>query len=148
MRAQRARPLTRAARRINHFVRMRAFIFSLRLALVAMLAIATVGASPAMMMMPHDMSGMQDMSCGMEMQGQQSSHSDHKCPATTHGRCCTDCVCACAIGSNVRAPLITLIATYTHIATVIEQPATVVRSSRQPALRLPPPLGPPLSSRS
>ena len=112
-----------------------------------MLAIATVGASPAMMMMSHDMPGMQD-GCGMAMHEQHAPRSDHQCHTTSHGQCCTDCVCACAIGSDVRTPLITLVATYTHVATVIEQPPTVVRSNRQPALRLPPPLGPPLSTRS
>jgi len=125
---------------------IRSFIASARCALVAMLAIAMVAARPAMMA-SHALPGM-GHGCGMEMPSQQSQHSDHGCPTTAQDACCDDCMCACAIGSDVRKPVVVLVATYTRVATVIEEPTEVVRSHRQPALRLPPPLGPPHTTRS
>jgi hypothetical protein len=125
---------------------IRSIVFSLRCALVAMLAIAIVSARPAMMA-SHAMPGAQH-GCGMAMPSHHSSHTDHGCSITTERSCCDDCMCACAIGSNVRKPVVVLVATYTRVATTIERPTEVVRSRRQPALRLPPPIGPPLLTRS
>jgi hypothetical protein len=125
---------------------IRTIVFSLRCALVAMLSLAIVSARPAMML-SHAVPGAQH-GCGMAMAMHHSSHSDHRCPATQDGACCDDCMCACAIGSDVRQPVVVLVATYTQPATVIEHPAQVVRPRQSNALRLPPPLGPPLLVRS
>jgi len=125
---------------------IRSFIASARCALVAMLAIAMVAARPVMMS-SHSLPGA-EQGCGMAMPSQHSQHSDHRCPTTTQDACCDDCMCACAIGSDVRKPVVVMVATYTRVATVIEEPTEVVRSHRQPALRLPPPLGPPHTTRS
>jgi hypothetical protein len=120
---------------------IRSIVYSLRCALVAMLALAIVSARPAMMA-SHAMPGAQH-GCGMAMQSHHSTHSGHGCSITTEKSCCDDCMCACAIGSGVRKPLVVLVATYARVATTIEHPTEVVRSHRPPALRLPPPLGPP-----
>ncbi|HMA04092.1 MAG: hypothetical protein ACM34L_13605 [Gemmatimonas sp.] len=125
---------------------IRSIASSARCALVAMLAIAMVAARPVMMS-SHALPGAAH-GCGMEMPSQHSQHSDHGCPTTAQDACCDDCMCACAIGSDVRKPVVVLVATYTRVATVIEEPAEVVRSHQQPALRLPPPLGPPHLTRS
>jgi hypothetical protein len=125
---------------------IRSIAYSLRCALVAMLAIATVGARPTMMA-AHSMPAMQH-GCGMAMPSHHSTSTDHGCSMTTEGACCDDCMGACTIGSDVRKPLVVLVATYTHVVTVIEHPAEIVRTRRQPALRLPPQLGPPQVTRS
>jgi hypothetical protein len=118
----------------------------MRCALAAMLAIAIVAARPSMMT-SHEMPAMQH-GCGMAMPSGHSTPTDHSCPATGQDACCDDCMCAGPIGSGVQEPIVALVATYAHVATVIEHPAEVVRARRQPALRLPPPLGPPLITRS
>ena len=74
--------------------------------------------------------------------------TDHDCSNATRDTCCDDCLCAGPIGTGAGEPVIVLVATYAHVATEIEQPTEVVRSHHQPALRLPPPLGPPLITRS
>jgi hypothetical protein len=125
---------------------IRSIVYTLRCALVAMLAIAIVSARPAMMA-SHAIPDAQHR-CGMAMPSHHSSHTDHGCSTTTEGSCCDDCMCACAIGSNVKKPVVVLVATYTHVATTIEHPVEIVRSRRPPALRLPPPLGPPLFTRN
>jgi hypothetical protein len=125
---------------------IRSIVYSLRCALVAMLAVAIVSARPAMMA-SHAMPGMQH-GCSMTMPSQHPAHTDHGCSITTEQSCCDDCMCACAIGSGVRKPVVVLVAMYARVATVIERPREIVRSRRQPALRLPPPLGPPLITRS
>jgi hypothetical protein len=125
---------------------MRTILYSLRCALVALLAVAIVSARPAMML-SHAVPGAPH-GCGMTMAMHHSSHSDHRCPPTGDGVCCDDCMCACAIGSDVRRPVVVLVAMYTRAATPIERPAEVVRARRPLALRLPPPLGPPLFTRS
>jgi hypothetical protein len=130
----------------NHPHVIRSIASSLRCALVAMLAIAIVVARPAMMA-SHATLGM-GHGCGMAMTMPQSSHPDHDCSGNAKDACCDDCMCACAIGSDVREPAIALVATYTRVVTVIARPNEVVRVRRQPALRLPPPLGPPLITRS
>jgi hypothetical protein len=124
---------------------IRSIVFSLRCAFVAMLAVAIVAARPAMMA-SHTMPGMSH-GCGMAMPSHHSTNADHRC-STTDAACCDDCMCACAIGSDVRKPVVVLVATYTHVATKIEQPTQPVLERRQPALRLPPPLGPPRITRS
>jgi hypothetical protein len=118
----------------------------MRCALAAMLAIVVVGARPSMMT-SHAMPGMQH-GCGMTMASGQSTHTDHGCSTTAQDECCDDCMCAGPIGTGVREPVVVLVATYAQVATVIEHPTEVVRSHRQPSLRLPPPLGPPLLVRS
>ena len=121
-------------------------IFALRCALVATLSLAMVSARPAMMLshgMPSGQHG-----CGMSMSMHHSSHEDHQCPRTDHSACCDECMGACAIGSDVSKPVVVLVATYSQVATIIEYPAQVVRPRQPLALRLPPPLGPPLLVRS
>lgn len=125
---------------------IRSTLFALRCTLVAMLSLAMVSARPAMML-SHAVPGAQH-GCGMAMSTHHSSHSDHQCPATDDGACCDDCICACAIGSDVRASVVALVSTYTQLPTVIDRPAQVVRPRQPIALRLPPPLGPPLLVRS
>ncbi|MEP7065976.1 MAG: hypothetical protein ABI889_08095 [Gemmatimonadota bacterium] len=125
---------------------MRSITSSLRCALVAMLAIALVAARPAMMA-AHSMPAMQH-GCGMAMPSHHPTNTDHGCSITTEGACCDDCMCACAIGSDVRQPLVVLVATFVHVTPVIAWPAEIVRARHQPALRLPPQLGPPQVARS
>jgi hypothetical protein len=153
MRSLRAEPaarrpphLTRARNSVNHPFVIRTIVSSLRCALAAMLAIAIVAARPSMLT-AHAMSGMQH-GCGMAMQSHQHTSPDHGCSKTTRDACCDDCMCAGPIGSDVKEPLVVIVETYRHVAIVIEHPTEVVRSRRQPALRLPPPLGPPLITRS
>ncbi|MDQ2766032.1 MAG: hypothetical protein M3Y30_02645 [Gemmatimonadota bacterium] len=125
---------------------LRSLTYTLRCVLVATLSLAMIFARPAMMP-SHAVPGAQH-GCGMTMSTHHSSHSDHRCPTTDHGACCDDCMCACAIGSDARASVVVLIAQYSHVATVIEYPAQVVRPRQPLALRLPPPVGPPLLVRS
>jgi hypothetical protein len=132
--------------RIIHPGVTRAIIATLRCTLAAMLAITVVAARPSMMT-SHDMAGMPH-DCGMARSSHQQSSTDHGCSTTARDTCCDDCMCAGPIGSGAKEPEIVLVATYTRVATVIEHPTEVVRSRRQPALRLPPPLGPPLLVRS
>jgi hypothetical protein len=127
------------------FLVIRSVVFSLRCALIAMLAVAIAAARPAMMA-SHTMPGMSH-GCGMAMPSHHSSNTDHRC-STTAAACCDDCLCACAIGSDVRQPVVVLVASYTHLETKLEQPTELVRERHQPALRLPPPLGPPRITRS
>jgi len=121
-------------------------IFALRCVFVAMLSLAMISARPAMML-AHGVPGVQH-GCGMAMSTHHSSHENHRCSGTGDGACCEDCICACAIGSDVAKPVVMLVATYSHIATSIAYPAQVVRPRQPFALRLPPPLGPPLLVRS
>jgi hypothetical protein len=122
-------------------------VYALRCALVAMLAIAIVSARPAMMA-SHAMAGAQQDGCHMAMPSHHPMQMDHGCSMTSEAACCDDCMCACAIGSDVRKPVVVLAATYARVPTEIQRPTQVVRIRRQPALRLPPPLGPPRITRS
>jgi hypothetical protein len=125
---------------------IRSIFFALRCALLAMFSVAMVSARPAMML-SHAAPGAQHQ-CGVARSTHHSSHQDHRCPTTDDGACCDDCMCACAIGSDVRAPVVSLAATYAQLATVIGYPAQDVRPRQPLALRLPPPLGPPYLVRS
>jgi hypothetical protein len=118
---------------------------SLRCALVAVLSIAMIGARPAMML---SHGGPAAHACGMTMASHHSSHGDHPCQTPENGACCDDCMCACAIGSDVGAPVIALVATYTQFATIIDRPDEIVRTRKPLAFRLPPQLGPPHLARS
>jgi hypothetical protein len=124
----------------------RSILASIRCALAAMLAIAVIAARPSMMA-THAMAGMPH-GCGMTMASHQQTDTDHGCSTPAPDACCDDCMCAGPIGSGAREPSVVLVATYAHVATVIEQPTEIVRTRRQPALRLPPPLGPPIFTRS
>ena len=138
--------LTRVREPIIHPRVTRSIIASIRCVLAAMLAITVVAARPSMMT-SHEMAGMPH-GCGMAMHSHHQTSTDHDCSSTTKDTCCDDCLCAGPIGSGAIEPVVVLVATYTHVVTVIDRPVQVVRSSRQPALRLPPPLGPPLDTRS
>ena len=144
--ALRSTGLTQAPNAFNHFAVTRTILSALRCALAAMLAITVVAARPSMMT-SHAMAGMPH-GCSMSMASHQRTGTDHDCSNTTRDECCDDCLCAGPIGFGAREPVVVIIATYVHIATVIEPPTEVVRSHHQPALRLPPPLGPPLIARS
>jgi hypothetical protein len=143
---RRSADLTRAPIGVNHFAVTGTIISSLRCALAAMLAIAVVAARPSMMT-SHAMDAMPH-GCGMAMTSHQGGRTDHDCSNSTRDTCCDDCLCAGPIGTGAGEPVIVLVATYAHVATEVEQPTEVVRSHHQPALRLPPPLGPPLITRS
>jgi hypothetical protein len=138
--------LTQASHHVNHLRVTRSIIVSLRCVLAAVLAIAVVAARPSMMT-SHAMAGMPH-GCGMAMTSHQRTSTDHGCTITAEDACCDDCMCAGPIGSGAREPSVVLVATYASVATVIEQPRQIVRTRRQPALRLPPPLGPPNFTRS
>jgi hypothetical protein len=125
---------------------IRTLLFPLRCALVALLALSIVSAKPAMML-AHAGDGMQH-GCGMSMNGHHESHPAQHCSGTEDGTCCDDCVCACMIGAGISLSNIALAATYTHPAAVASRPAEVVRVRQPLALRLPPPIGPPLFTRS
>lgn len=144
--SRRSSGLTRARDRFIHPAVTRRIISSLRCALAGMLAIAVVAARPSMMT-SHAMPGMQH-DCGMTMPSHHSTSTDHSCSLTAQDTCCDDCMCAGPIGYGAREPVVVLVATYTRVRTAIEQPTEVVRSRRQPALRLPPSLGPPQLTRS
>lgn len=129
---------------------IRTIVHSLRCALVALLALTIVSARPAMMLAPAN-DGMQH-GCGMSMSSRYSatpgSHTDHHCPSTDDGNCCDDCLCACAVGMDMTHPVVVLTATYTHPIAVASRFSEVVRERKPLALRLPPPIGPPLLIRS
>jgi hypothetical protein len=146
LQAEQRAGLTPARGRVIHPAVIRRIISSLRCALAAMLAIAVVAARPSMMT-SHAMPGMHH-DCRMTMPSNHSTSPDHGCSTTAQDACCDDCMCAGPIGYGAREPSVVLVATYARVATVIERPTEVVRSRRQPALRLPPPLGPPLITRS
>ena len=133
--------LTRARDRIIHPSVIRLIVSSMRCALAAMLAVAVVAARPSMMT-SHAMPAMPH-GCGMAMPSHHPTSTDHGCSTTGQDECCDDCMCAGPIGYGAREPVVVLVATYAHVGTVIEQPSEIVRSHRQSALRLPPPLGPP-----
>ncbi|MBK5188485.1 MAG: hypothetical protein JJD97_09570, partial [Gemmatimonadaceae bacterium] len=99
---------------------IRSIVLSLRCALVAMLAVAMVCARPAMML-SHAVPGASH-GCGMAMPAHHAPHTDSRCPTTDDGACCDDCLCACPIGADVSAPVVGLVATYAHVATVIAHP--------------------------
>jgi hypothetical protein len=129
---------------------IRTAVYSLRCALVALLALSNVSARPAMML-SHAGDGMQH-GCGKSMASHHASsrvpHSNHRCNNTDDGTCCDDCLCACPVGAGVSHSVVALTATYTHPAAVASRFAEVVRERRALALRLPPPIGPPLFTRS
>jgi hypothetical protein len=138
--------LTQAPNHVNHPRVTRSIISAVRCALAAMLAVAVVAARPSMMT-SHAQAGMPH-GCGMTMPAHQQTGTDHGCSTPAQEACCDDCMCAGPIGTGAREPLVVLVATYVHVTTEIEQPTQIVRSHQQPALRLPPPLGPPLLIRS
>jgi hypothetical protein len=118
---------------------------------VALLALTVVSARPAMMF-AHAGDGMQH-GCGMSMtmamqHGGEESHNDQHCSSTDDGNCCDDCLCACLIGAGMSGSVIALTATYTHPVAVASRFSEVVRERKPLALRLPPPIGPPLLARS
>jgi hypothetical protein len=138
--------LTPTAGAVIHPPVIRALIFPFRCAFVALLALSIISANPAMMM-AHAGAGMQH-GCGMSMKGHHESHPAHHCSNTQDGACCHDCLSACTIGAGMSMSSIALTATYTHPVAVASRPAEVVRVRRPLALRLPPPIGPPLITRS
>lgn len=103
------------------------------------------------MMLSHTNEAMQH-GCGMSMAADRASRdserSGHQCPRTDDGSCCADCLCACIVGAGAGAEVITLIATYSYPLTVSSRFTEVVRERKALALRLPPPIGPPLFTRS
>ena len=125
---------------------IRTLLFPLRCAFVALLALSLVSAKPAMML-AHAGDGMQH-GCGMSMKGHHDSHPAQHCSSTEDGTCCDDCLCACPIGAGMSLSSIVLLATYTHPVAVASRPAEVVRVRKPLELRLPPPIGPPLSTSS
>jgi hypothetical protein len=126
---------------------IRTLLLPVRCALVALLALSLLVAKPAMML-AHAGDAMQH-GCGMSMSGHHhESHPTQHCSTTEDGTCCDDCVCACMIGAGMSLSNIALVATYTHPAAVASRPAESVRVRRPLALRLPPPIGPPLLTRS
>ena len=142
--------MTRTRRLDIHTPVIRTLVHSLRCAIVALLALAIVSARPAMML-SHAGDGMQH-GCGIAMashdQSGQSSHTRHHCSSTDEGTCCDDCLCALAVGADIKVPVIALTATYTHPPAVATRFSEVVRERKPLALRLPPPIGPPLFTRS
>ncbi len=128
---------------------IRTFLYALRCTLVALLALAIVSARPAMTL-GHAGDGMQH-GCGMSMgphHAGHESHTDQHCSSTDDGNCCDDCLCACMVGAGMRDAVVALTASYTHPAAVATRFAEVVRERKPLALRLPPPIGPPLFTRS
>lgn len=129
---------------------IRAAVYSLRCALVALLALTIVSARPAMLL-AHAGDGMRH-GCGMSMSSHHTatpgSHTDHHCSSTDDSNCCDNCLCACAVGADMTRSVVALEATYTHPASVASRFSEVVRERKPLALRLPPPIGPPLLTRS
>jgi hypothetical protein len=138
--------LTRSSRTVNHFRVIRSTLFVLRCAFLAAFSLAMIAARPAMML-AHGAPAAQH-GCGMAMATHHSPHESHRCSSTGSDECCDDCMSACAIGSDLKESVVMLAATYTQVATVIAYPAQIVRPRQPLALRLPPPLGPPLLARS
>jgi hypothetical protein len=142
--------LTRARRAVIHPPVIHTALYSLRCALVALLALSIVSARPAMML-SHAGEGMQH-GCGAFMSAHHGatpgSHTDHHCSSTDDGTCCDDCLCACVIGAGMSHSIIALTATYSHPVAVAARFSEVVRERRALALRLPPPIGPPPLTRS
>ncbi|MEO6208547.1 MAG: hypothetical protein ABIQ10_00345 [Gemmatimonadaceae bacterium] len=129
---------------------IRSAVHSLRCALVALLTLSIVSTRPAMMLshaseaMPHG--------CGMSMAAHHTSRDSerpgHQCPVTDDGSCCDDCLCACIVGVGAGDAVVTLTATYSYPLTESSRFTEVVRERKALALRLPPPIGPPLFTRS
>ena len=142
--------MTQRRRPVIHPPVIRTAVYSLRCALVALLALTIVSARPAMML-AHAGDGMQH-GCGKSMSSHHSatpgSHTDHHCSNTDDGNCCDDCLCACAVGADMTHPVVALTATYTHPVAVAARFSEIVRVRKPLALRLPPPIGPPLLTRS
>ncbi|MEO7039561.1 MAG: hypothetical protein ABI446_08670 [Gemmatimonadaceae bacterium] len=57
-------------------------------------------------------------------------------------------MCACIVDVGSTNAVIALVATYTHPVAVTSRYSEVVRERKPLALRLPPPIGPPLLTRS
>jgi len=129
---------------------MRTLVHSVRCVFAALLALAIVSARPAMML-SHAGEGMSH-ECAKVMashhQSGQPSHTGHRCSGTEEGSCCDDCLCACAVGADIKLPSILFTATYTHPRAVATRFAEVVRDHEPLAHRFPPSVGPPLSTRS
>lgn len=125
-------------------------MYALRCALVALLALSIVSTRPAMML-SHTGESMSH-GCRMSMAAHHTSHDseqpDHQCPGTDDGSCCTDCLNACIVGAGAGSAVVTFTATYSHPQTVSSRFTEVVRERKALALRLPPPIGPPLFTRS
>ncbi|MDQ2931672.1 MAG: hypothetical protein M3Y05_12780 [Gemmatimonadota bacterium] len=129
---------------------IRSAVYSLRCALVALLALSIVSTQPAMML-SHASEAMPP-GCGMSMAAHHSSRDSerprHQCPSTDDRSCCSDCLSACIVGAGAGSAVITLAATYSYPLAVSSRFTEVVRERKALALRLPPPIGPPLFTRS
>lgn len=124
---------------------MRTLLYSLRCAFVALLALSLVTARPAMLLA--HAGPVADHGCGMQM-SHGEHHPGHHCSGADAGSCCDDCLCACAIGTGFTQPAVSIAAPTVRTKATVPSPVQTFRARWSPALRLPPPIGPPVSTRS
>lgn len=120
-------------------------MYTLRSAFVALLALSLVTARPAMLLAHAGPAA--EHECGMHM-SHGAQHSGHHCSGADAGSCCDDCLCACLVGTGFTQPVIAIVVHEVRTATALPSPVTPIRARWSPALRLPPPIGPPSSTRS
>jgi hypothetical protein len=117
----------------------------LRCLFVTTVALALVTARPAMLLShagdasPHR--------CGATMPSHQGSHSTHHC-STDAASCCDACLGACAMAAALVTPPLTAAVIPARTAVAAAWPPAMVRERQSPSLRLPPPIGPPVLTRS
>jgi hypothetical protein len=124
---------------------IRTAMYSIRCAFVALIAISLVTARPAMLL--SHAGPMAEHACGMQMSHGAEHPGDH-CGGADAGSCCDDCLCVCAVGTQFTQPAIAVVAHELRTATALPSPVESPRARWSPALRLPPPIGPPSSTRS
>jgi hypothetical protein len=137
--------LTRCVGSVNHRVVIRSAWYLIRCAFVAALSLSFVTARPMMPLAHADTAPVHG--CSMHMT-HGAPHSGHRCPAGDAGSCCDDCLCGCIIGTGFTKPALALVALESATPWTLPTPVAAIRPRRSPALRLPPPIGPPASTRS
>jgi len=120
-------------------------MYSIRCAFVALIALSLVTARPAMLLA--HAGPMAEHACGMQME-HGADHPGHHCGGADAGSCCDDCLCVCAVGMQFTQPAIAIVAHELRTSTPQPSPVESPRVRWSPALRLPPPIGPPGSTRS
>lgn len=121
-------------------------MYTIRCAFVALVALSLVTARPAMLLAHAGPAA--EHGCGNMHMSSGAQHSSHQCTGADAGSCCDDCLCACSVGAGFSQPAIEIVAHELRAARVLPNPDQPVRLRRAPALRLPPPIGPPISTRS
>jgi hypothetical protein len=145
MRGAACRHLTQTQASVIHHDVMRTTMYSIRCAFVALLALSLVTARPAMLLAHAGPTT--EHACGMHM-SHGAEHPAHHCSGADAGSCCDDCLCACAVSSEFARPAVAVVAHELRTETAPPDRDEPTRARWSPALRLPPPIGPPSFTRS